>query len=198
MILQAPQAFEAEVSKVVYNQREPSQYPSPLSPSARALPAPCGCRSTRKGTRAATLQRIPSALAEIQRILCNQSRPAKQPLTQPHRSKRGSGGKALFCFSPGGFAPLSTRESGYLLHLSLPAKRNAAYTKRSTIPVLLERYLNNDIISWGLRPLTWLSPGLISCSKRAFLRWPRATTCSSMEPWVTRRMTSTLRVWPMR
>ena len=50
------------------------------------------------------------------------------------------------------------------------------------------------MISWGLRPLTWLSPGLISCSKRAFLRWPRATTCSSMEPWVTRRMTRKVEV----
>ncbi len=70
--------------------------------------------------------------------------------------------------------------------------------KAAALAAALIYYLKRDMISCGLSPATWLSPGLMSCSKRAFLRWPRATTCSSMEPWVTRRMTSTLRVWPMR
>ena len=70
--------------------RHPSQGTNP--------PAPCGCSTTRKGARAAILQRIPSALAEIQGILCNQSRPALQPLDQRHGDRRGSGGKSTLTF----------------------------------------------------------------------------------------------------
>ena len=70
--------------------RHPSQGTNP--------PAPCGCSTTRKGARAAILQRIPSALAEIQGILCNQSRPALQPLDQLHGDRRGSGGKSTLTF----------------------------------------------------------------------------------------------------
>ena len=49
----------------------------------------------------------------FQAPLCNQSRPALQPLFAPHRDKRGSGGNRPFSILPGGFAPLSARESGF-------------------------------------------------------------------------------------
>ena len=57
---------------------------------------------------------------------------------------------------------------------------------------------NRDIISCGESPPTMDSPGLISWSNSAFFRCPSATTCSSIEACVTRRITSTLRVCPMR
>ena len=57
---------------------------------------------------------------------------------------------------------------------------------------------NKDIISCGDSPPTMDSPGLISWSNSAFFRCPSATTCSSIEACVTRRITSTLRVCPMR
>ena len=57
---------------------------------------------------------------------------------------------------------------------------------------------NKDIISCGESPPTMDSPGLISWSNSAFFRCPSATTCSSIEACVTRRITSTLRVCPMR
>ena len=57
---------------------------------------------------------------------------------------------------------------------------------------------NKDIISCGESPPTMDSPGLISWSNNAFFRCPSATTCSSIEACVTRRITSTLRVCPMR
>ena len=59
-------------------------------------------------------------------------------------------------------------------------------------------YWNKDIISCGESPPTMDSPGLISWSNSAFFRCPSATTCSSIEACVTRRITSTLRVCPMR
>ena len=41
-------------------------------------------------------------------------------VVQPHKGKRGSGGNMVYIY-PGGFAPLSTRESGFLLRLySIP------------------------------------------------------------------------------
>ena len=92
-------------------------------------PPPCGCRSSRKGARAAILQRIAlfgqrrdkpgagytcslqamscvsRALPDLHRvkrkfkaILCNQSRPALQPLNQLQKSRRGVGGTAFLRF----------------------------------------------------------------------------------------------------
>ena len=65
-------------------------------------------------------------------------------------------------------------------------------------PFLPLPYWNRDIISCGESPPTMDSPGLISWSNSAFFRCPSATTCSSIEACVTRRITSTLRVCPMR
>ena len=65
-------------------------------------------------------------------------------------------------------------------------------------PFLPLPYWNKDMISCGESPPTMDSPGLISWSNSAFFRCPSATTCSSIEACVTRRITSTLRVCPMR
>ena len=74
---------------------------------------PCGCIETTKGARAATLQRIASAL-------CGNSSNPLQPepptyaaaFVQAWNPDGGPGEIAAFAISPGGFAPLSTRESG--------------------------------------------------------------------------------------
>jgi len=58
-----------------------------------------------QGSNAATLQRIPSASAEIQGIRRNPSRPGSQPRDLLTRKQRGLG-ESLFD-SPSGFAPLS-------------------------------------------------------------------------------------------
>ena len=74
----------------------------------------CGCIETHKGNVAAILQRIASALCG------NSSNPL---LPEPPSicscfsyltgARGGPGGKLCLCFPPGGFAPLSTCESGY-------------------------------------------------------------------------------------
>ena len=68
-----------------------------------------------KGANAATLQRIASALAEIQAILCNRSRPRCSRSTNS-TGARGDRGEALFCFPPAALRAWvddpSTRESG--------------------------------------------------------------------------------------
>ena len=69
---------------------------------------------------------------------------------------------------------------------------------RGFLPFSPLPYWNKDIISCGDSPPTMDSPGLISWSNSAFFRCPSATTCSSIEACVTRRITSTLRVCPMR
>ena len=69
---------------------------------------------------------------------------------------------------------------------------------RGFLPFSPLPYWNRDIISCGESPPTMDSPGLISWSNSAFFRCPSATTCSSIEACVTRRITSTLRVCPMR
>ena len=69
---------------------------------------------------------------------------------------------------------------------------------RGFLPFSPLPYWNKDIISCGESPPTMDSPGLISWSNSAFFRCPSATTCSSIEACVTRRITSTLRVCPMR
>ena len=47
-------------------------------------------------TAAAILQRIASAKADVQAILCNRAAPLMQPLCRLHRSTRGSGGSVTF------------------------------------------------------------------------------------------------------
>ena len=73
-----------------------------------------------------------------------------------------------------------------------------AVSCRGFLPFSPLPYWNKDIISCGDSPPTMDSPGLISWSNSAFFRCPSATTCSSIEACVTRRITSTLRVCPMR
>ena len=60
------------------------------------LQLPCGCRSSRTGAVAATLQRIPSASAEIQRNPLQPEPPRVQPLRRSHNGTRGSGGNRVF------------------------------------------------------------------------------------------------------
>ena len=80
--------------------------PIPLRPSQAPKSAPP--RTNQASQRlplnpqeddAANLQRIASASAEIQAILCNPSRPWSQPRDQQTRTARGSGGKR-FSFPP--------------------------------------------------------------------------------------------------
>ena len=73
-----------------------------------------------------------------------------------------------------------------------------AVSCRGFLPFSPLPYWNKDIISCGDSPPTMDSPGLISWSNSAFFRCPSATTCSSIEACVTRRITSTLRVCPIR
>ena len=81
-------------------------YPLPLHPGqapksdpARTNQAPQRLPLNPQEDDAANLQRIASASAEIQAILCNLSRPWSQPRDQQTRTARGSGGIAL-CDSP--------------------------------------------------------------------------------------------------
>ena len=64
-----------------------------------------------KGANAATLQRIASAASGNSGNPLQPEPPPMQPLDQLHRSTGGPGG-STFLLPPGGFAPLSTRESG--------------------------------------------------------------------------------------
>ena len=69
-------------------------------------------------SNAATLQRIASALAEIQAILCNRSRSAYAAAIPTFTGARGGPGGALICFLPAALRAWvddpSTRESGLL------------------------------------------------------------------------------------
>jgi len=68
------------------------------------LPSHCGCRSARKGNMRRLCRGLLPLKAEIQAILRNRSRPARQPRDQLAKEQRGSGGKRA-SLPPGGFAP---------------------------------------------------------------------------------------------
>ena len=104
-----------------------------------------------------------------------------------------------------GVAPNPTRElrpltpqGGFPLDPFLPPGLSALPILYPSGAFCPPPHWNRDIISCGDSPPTMDSPGLISWSNSAFFRCPSATTCSSIEACVTRRITSTLRVCPMR
>ena len=74
-------------------------------------PATCVCRSTPKVQMRRLCRGLLPLQAEIQAILCNRSRPRCSRSTNSTGARGGPGGSAL-SLPPGGFAPLSTRESG--------------------------------------------------------------------------------------
>ena len=78
----------------------------------------CGCRATQKdrcGDFAEDCFRIHAEIQSNPPQHC--AAPGQQPRDQAGKDQRGSGGNAYFCIPPGGFAPLSTRESGLLLQV---------------------------------------------------------------------------------
>ena len=104
--------------------------PEPKAPSvirfadATSLPegglfTPCGCTTASKRTRAAILERIASAECDCSSDPLQPEPPSYAAAFQRLGSARGSGGNALFGIPPGGFPPLSTRESGLVPQASL-------------------------------------------------------------------------------
>ena len=90
---------------------------APVPPSPMRLPL------KKEGNDAAFLQRIASAESGNSGNPLHPAAPDEQPRDQACRTAGGPGGKRLFRFPPGGFAPLSTRESGFQATDQLRKKR---------------------------------------------------------------------------
>ena len=86
------------------------------------------------GADAAILERIASAECDCSSDPLQPEPPPNAAAFQHVRGARGSGGKATFCFSPGGFTPLSTRESGLMLRLRSAIASNRCRSSRFTRP----------------------------------------------------------------
>jgi len=81
-----------------------------------------------QGSNAATLQGIPSALAEIQGNPLQPEPPRMAAARTTRNGAAGVRGDAPFSRPPGGFAPLSTRESG------LPATKGTTNKTQTEVP----------------------------------------------------------------
>ena len=93
---------------------------------------PCGCTETSKGPMRRFCDGLLPRFRGIQSNPEQPEPPSYAAALQHLRGARGSGGKAPFCFPPGGFPPLSTRESGLMLRLRSAIASNRCRCSRES------------------------------------------------------------------